>query len=251
MDRIRAEPGDTVNCSNCSATMDRLAFAGVYGPEVEVDICFACHVIWLDSFESLHLAPRGTLDLFRVLHEHSEDARHALAGRIVCPLCQRRLSLLQDIGKGGRFAYYSCPAGDGRLTPFSEFLKEKQFVRSLTPLEQERLKADVKNVQCSSCGAPVDLARGFQCGHCGSPITVLDSEAVEKTLRELEAAETRRSGDPVEKELRARALASMETMRTNPEDQWRHPMMRHKSSPTGSLGLDLLSASIAFLFSKL
>ena len=50
--------------------MDRLSMDGVYGPKIEVDLCYACHSLWLDKRESLHLSPRGTLDLFRVLHEH-------------------------------------------------------------------------------------------------------------------------------------------------------------------------------------
>jgi len=239
----------SLNCPNCSETMDRLAMDGVYGPEIEVDVCFSCHAIWLDKRESLQLSPRGTLDLFRVLHDHRDDSRHVLAGRIECPHCGRRLSLHQDIGKGGRFAYYACPAGDGRLTPFSEFLKEKEFVRALSPLEQNRLKAEVKNVQCSSCGAPVDLVRGFQCEHCASPITVLDADAVEKTLRELDAADARRSGDPEERELRARALASMETMRTHPEDRWEASELRRYR--VGGLSLDLLSASLGAIFGKM
>lgn len=223
---------------------------GVYGPKIEVDLCYGCHALWLDKRESLHLSPRGTLDLFKVLHEHRDDPRHALAGRIECPHCGRRLSLHQDIGKGGRFAYYACPAGDGRLTPFSEFLKEKQFVRALNPLEQERLKAEVKSVQCSSCGAPVDLARGFQCEHCGSPITVLDADAVEKTLRELDEAHARRTAlDPDEREMKARALASMENFRTHPEDRWeRSRMQRYRGSQT--IDLDVLISSISDLFGR-
>jgi len=244
-----------VNCPNCSAPMDRLALEGVYGPEIEVDLCFACHALWLDKRESLHLTPRGTLDLFRVLHEHRDDPRHALAGRIECPHCRRRLSLHHDIGKGGRFSYYACPAGEGRLTPFSEFLKEKEFVRALTPLEQQRLRAEIRTVQCSSCGAPVDLARGFQCSHCGSPITVLDADAVERTLQQLSDADQKRSVDAGEREMRARALASMESMRSHPEDRLNELAARHRASgrpfeTAGPLGLDLLLASIGFLFGK-
>ncbi len=246
---------DVVNCPNCSAPMGRLAMEGVYGPEIEVDLCFACHALWLDKRESLHLTPRGTLDLFRVLHEHRDDARHALAGRQACPHCGRRLSLHRDIGKGGRFTYYACPAGDGRLTPFSEFLKEKEFVRALTPLEQQRLRAEIRTVQCSSCGAPVDLASGFQCAHCGSPITVLDADAVERTLRQLESADQKRSIGVEERELRARAVASMESMRSHPDDRLNALAARHRVSvpsieSAGAIGLDLLMASIGFIFGK-
>jgi hypothetical protein len=227
--------------------MDPLAMEGVYGPAIELDVCFACHVLWLDQRESIHLSPRGTLDLFRVMHEHRDDPRHALGNRTRCPRCQAPLALVKDIGKGGRFSYYSCPRRHGRLTPFSEFLKEKQFVRGLSPAEQHRMRAEVKQVQCSGCGAPVDLLQGFECGHCGAPITVLDADAVEKTLRELDRADADRSGDPVEKEMRARALSSMEALRTDPGDG---PVGSSVGLGSGDLGVDLLSTSLHAIFGR-
>lgn len=230
--------------------MDHEALEGVYGPEIEVDLCFACHLLWFDKRESIHLTPRGTMDLFKVLHEHRDDPRHALGGRTVCPRCGVRLSLRRDIGKGGRFSYHACPAGHGRLTPFSEFLKEKQFVRELNPAEQSRLKAEVKRVQCSSCGAPVDVSKGFSCQHCGSALAVLDAEAVEKTLKQLAGADAQRSGEPAEKEMRARALASMEAMRTRPEDHFDSLSIGHRGSG-GLMDTDLLSASIGLIFGRL
>lgn len=238
-----------VNCPNCAAPMDRVGFSGVYGPEIEVDLCFACHVLWFDKRESIQLSPGGTLDLFRDLHEHRDDPRHALRGRTTCPRCGRRLSLQNDIGRAGRFSYYACPARHGRLTPFSEFLKEKQFVRELNPAEQSRLRAEVKRVQCSSCGAPVDLARGFACEHCASPLTVLDADAVEKTLRELKHADAQRSGDPAEKEMHARALSSMEALRTGPEDEWAR-MSSGRRRGGGLFDKDLLSASLGLIFGE-
>lgn len=219
---------------------------GVYGPGIEVDLCFACHLLWLDKRESLLLSPRGTLDLFMQLHEHRDDPRHALDGRLACPRCERRLSLSQDIGKSGRFSYYACPAGDGRLTPFSEFLKEKQFVRALNRIEKERLRAELTQVQCSRCGAPVDVVKGFECGHCGSPLTVLDADAVEKTLKELQAADHARSSEDIDAR-EARALSAMEMMRTHPDDYLSGSV--HRGLPrSGNLAVDLLTASIGFIF---
>jgi len=232
--------------------MDPLALDGIYGSDIEVDLCFACHVMWLDKRESIQLSPRGTLELFRVLQEHRDDARHSLKERLVCPHCRRRLALQRDIGKGGRFSYYACPLKHGRLTPFSEFLKEKQFVRALTVAEQQSVRAQIKNVQCSSCGAPVDVVKGFQCEHCGSPITVLDADAVAKALSELEAADQRRAElaavDPAVVEARARALAALETMRTDPEEQWKGIRVSRHSG--GGFTVDLLSQSIAMIFSR-
>ncbi len=73
-----------------------------------------------------------------------------------------------------------------------QFLREKNFVRSLTAGEVERLKAHVAQVRCSSCGAPVDLAHDAHCGYCRAPIAILDAEAVRRTLSELDAAERKR-----------------------------------------------------------
>lgn len=227
--------------------METVDFDGTYGNPIEVDICFACHVLWLDKRESLHLSPRGTMDLFKTLHDHRDDPRHALTSQSLCPRCSTPLALTHDRGKGGRFSYHSCPRRHGRLTPFSEFLKEKEFVRELTPAEKSRVRAEVTNVQCSSCGAPVDVNGGFTCDHCGSPLSVLDADAVERTLSRLQQEDAERAGDPVEKEMRARTLASMEAMRSHPEDQFHRyglASARHGSS----LGLDLLSASLSLLF---
>jgi len=233
--------------------MDRLALDGKLGADIEVDICFACHVLWLDKRESLQLSAGGTLELFRALNDHRDDQRHALRNAIVCPRCGGRLKLLHDIGKGGRFSYYRC-AQHGRLTPFSEFLKEKAFVRSLNPAEQQSLKAEIKQVQCSSCGAPVTLSEGFACGHCGSALTVLDPEAVSRTLAELSEADAARKSVPPEvAEARARATAAIETLRTRRPDERGGSMsfsITHSDGST-STGADLLSASINLLFRTL
>jgi len=229
--------------------MDRVEVSGLYSADIELDLCFGCHVVWLDDRESIQLAPKGTMDLFRVLHEHRDDPRHALGKKLACLRCRRRLSLSHDIGKAGRFSYYACPQKHGRLTPFSEFLKEKQFVRELSQMEQNKIRAELKHVQCSSCGAPIDLMQSFQCGHCGSPIAVLDADAVQKTLTQLEEADARRSGDPVAREKRVRALVAMETLRTTPENLWKHgPKVPVRS---GDTGVDLLTASIGALISRL
>ncbi|MEM7417890.1 MAG: zf-TFIIB domain-containing protein [Gemmatimonadota bacterium] len=236
-----------MNCPNCTTEMETVAFDGTYGNPIDVDICWACHVLWLDKRESLHLSPRGTLDLFHKVHEHRDDPRHTLTAPSQCPRCPSRLKLTHDRGKGGRFSYHSCDGCRGRLTPFSEFLKEKEFVRELTPAEKSQVAAELKSVQCSSCGAPVDVTGGFSCDHCGSPIAVLDAEAVERTLSKLHTENAERSGDPVEKEMRARVLASMETMRSHPDDHLRGNAFRRAP---GGLGVDLLSASLSMLFSR-
>ena len=230
--------------------MEQQALEGKLGVDIEVDICFGCHVLWLDKRESIQLSPGGTLDLFRALNDHRDDPRHAIRDSNRCPRCAAPLKLMNDIGKGGRFSYYRCPT-HGRLTPFSEFLKEKQFVRTLNPVEQQQLKAEVKQVQCSSCGAPVQLSEGFACGHCGSALTVLDREAVSRTLKELDEADAARKAiSPEAAEARARATAAMENLRRERPDPYDRDSFTISIGRGGksSTGADLLSASINMLF---
>lgn len=44
-------------------------------------------------------------------------------------------------------------------------------------------------VNCSNCGAPVDLARGSGCGHCGSPLSMLDVQQTERLIAQLRQAD--------------------------------------------------------------
>jgi hypothetical protein len=114
------------------------------------------------------------------------------------------------VGKAGRFTYYRCPQDHGRLTPFSEFLREKQFVRSLSPAELARVRAELKTVRCSGCGAPIDLERESNCGFCRAPIAILDPDAVERAVAMWSEAEARRTRPTREK--LAEALSDMQAM---------------------------------------
>jgi hypothetical protein len=81
----------------------------------------------------------------------------------------------------------------GRFTPFVQFLREKDFIRPLSPAELERLRQTIRVVQCSSCGAPVDLEKDTACPYCRAPIAILDPDAVNATVRALQSAETKRT----------------------------------------------------------
>ena len=61
------------------------------------------------------------------------------------------------------------------------------------------LKAKVQIVQCSNCGAPLDLQHDSACRYCGSPISILDPDAVAKTVAQLGQAQARLSTVDVDK----------------------------------------------------
>jgi hypothetical protein len=197
----------TTNCPNCAQPMESHRFDRHGSGAVAIDLCYPCHVIWFDQSESVQLAPDGVIELFREIHRHDKAERRPLDARLGCPRCRARLARTSDLSKSGPFTYYRCTAGHGRLTPFFQFLREKQFVRLLNPTEIAQVRAEIRQVQCSSCGAPVDLERGASCTHCGAPLAVLDADAVEKAVRMYSKVAAKRTPDP---DSVARAFREME-----------------------------------------
>lgn len=199
------------------------------GGAIALDFCFACQLIWFDAFESQQLSPGGILDVFKTLHEERAATRNALPALLACPRCQSRLALTHDLQHTTHFTYFRCEFGHGRLTPFFQFLLEKNFVRPVTGAELAALKAKVKTVQCSNCGAPLDLEHDSACRYCGSPISILDPDAVATTVRQLGAAQTRLNTVDIDK------LAAALTM-TPPRDD-----------STPALVADLVAGGLAII----
>jgi hypothetical protein len=165
--------------------------------EVVLDLCFSCHGIWFDEFESGQITPGGVIALFKLIHEHGDATRLPLRDPLSCPRCGDRLLHGLDVAHpGGRFNYHRCLQKHGRFTTFAQFMIEKGFVRQLTATEIDRLAAKVGSVRCTGCGAPVDIRRDHACGHCRAPIAILDPEAVEQALARYRHAEIRRTAPP-------------------------------------------------------
>ena len=168
------------------------------GGTVTIDLCSPCQALWLDAFESVQLTPGAVVALFGAIHAARPDTRRPLPASLPCPRCNERLVLTHDQTTTAHFTYYRCPYRHGRLTPFVQFLREKSFVRVLPPAELEELKAHVRVIHCSSCGAPVDLEADTACPFCRAPIVALDPHAVETALARYRAAEDQRTRiDPV------------------------------------------------------
>jgi hypothetical protein len=179
------------HCPGCGEPMRREAFERNPFGAVDLDICFACQAIWFDHYESSQLTPGATIELFRRIHALSPDRARPVPEHARCPICRKGLLLTHDIQRTNRFMYHRCPDWHGRFVTFFHFLREKQFVRSLSNAEIERLKVTVKQVRCSSCGAPVAIERDAACSHCRAPLSILDANAVGRTLAELGEKERR------------------------------------------------------------
>ena len=153
---------------------------------IEITACAACNLFWFDKAESIRLTPKAVLELFQYIGK-AGTARKPLATTFSCPLCTTALALTQDLQRTTRFTYWRCRNDHGRLTTFHQFLREKNFIRAPSPAELAKLRATVRQIACSQCGAPVDLANDSACKHCGAAVALIDPEGVAKALRELSA----------------------------------------------------------------
>ena len=179
--------------------------------EVEVDLCEPCQSLWFDGRENLQLTAGATLAIFRSIGEHVKKPQLHDAELVKCPRCNARLRRTQDLQRATRFEYFRCPNSHGRLITFFDFLKEKDFIRPLTPQQINELRRNVQIINCSNCGAPIDLVKTSACGHCKSPLSMLDMNQAERLVAQLQAADSRpRTIDPALPLALAKAKADVE-----------------------------------------
>jgi hypothetical protein len=126
--------------------------------------------------------------LFRLLHDHRGDASTPMAARLACPRCTGALTEGFDIVKHGRYITFRCGKQHGRFSPFSSFMVEKGFVRHLTRPEIDDIAQRVAVINCTGCGAPVDVRKQYACTHCRSALSLLDPQAVAKAMQGYGAA---------------------------------------------------------------
>ena len=101
-----------------------------------------------------------------------------------------------------RFEYLRCPDGHGRWTTFYSFLREKDYIRPLSPAQIAELRQSVQMLNCSNCGAPIDLTTSTSCDRCASPVSMLDMARARQLIAALQGAD--RTGTPVEPALALR-----------------------------------------------
>jgi hypothetical protein len=182
-----------LDCPGCDQPMQRRTLDAHYGRTVDLDLCHGCGLIWFDRQESIALTPGAVLKVFAALDERREQRHPLERDGMHCPRCRQRLTATVDRQRATLFSYWRCAADDGRLTTFFDFLREKNFVRPLSPERLAELRRYAPSVNCSACGAPIDLARESACGHCQAPLSMLDPDQVHAVVRELQQAETRRT----------------------------------------------------------
>jgi hypothetical protein len=193
--------------------MTALTLDGHLGTKVDLDLCAACQVIWFDRLESLRLSPGATLSLFRTIGERKQTSPPPLGDPLKCPRCDLRLLLTNDRQRNTPFRYRRCAREHGRLITFFDFLREKDFVRPLSARQIAELRASVQTVNCSNCGAPIDLTQASACAHCSTPLSMLDLNQIEVMAAHLRRAdEASRTIDPMLPERMKREKEAVESL---------------------------------------
>jgi len=185
-----------MNCPNCSTQMTRMTLDAHLSVPIEIDLCTACQAFWFDKYESLKLSAGSTLQLMKLIGEHSALRPALISNLLRCPRCSENLQLTNDIQRATRFSYWRCGSEHGKFIRFLDFLKEKNFIAPMPHADIEELKKNVRTVNCSNCGAPIDLTMSSACSHCGSAISMLDMDQARKTLAQLQKAAEPRPIDP-------------------------------------------------------
>jgi hypothetical protein len=166
------------------------------GTPITVDVCLPCQVFWFDTHNSLNLAPGAVLKLFQIIGQQALTPGSAITNEPLCPRCNIQLVLTHDFQRNTKFQYLRCPSDHGHLITFVDFLREKDFIRPLSPQQIVELRQSVPSVNCSNCGAPIDLAKNSTCPHCGAPLSMLDLKRAGALVAELQAAAQPKPIDP-------------------------------------------------------
>jgi hypothetical protein len=174
-------------CPNCHESMTPHAYEafGTLRP-IEINACAPCNLFWFDKSESMRLTPKAVLELFQYIGR-AGSPRATLSSNVNCPRCAVALASAHDLQRTTRFTYWRCRSDHGQLITFHQFLRAKNFIRAPSPAEFAKLRATVRQIACSQCGAPIDLAKDSACSHCGAAVALIDSEGVAKALRDLSA----------------------------------------------------------------
>src|SRR5438552_3194431 len=184
-----------MTCPGCASAMTPLILEGRLDTKVDIDLCGDCRGFWFDHYESLRLSAGATLKLFTLMATPGTAGR-PLPPTMRCPRCSDRLTVTHDMQNSTRFQYWQCPQSHGRFITFLEFLREKDFIRPLTPQQIAELRQNVQTVNCSNCGGPIDLAKESVCPHCGSALSMLDMKQMERMVAHLKEVELPRPVDP-------------------------------------------------------
>jgi uncharacterized protein YbaR (Trm112 family) len=176
-----------IDCPNCAKPMVSLSLSTTIGMAVEAGECADCALLWFDGGSASRLAPASVLQVFQAIGTGGSGSGAPLRAEFACPRCRSPLAFVHDLQRNTRFTHWRCASDRGELVAFTQFLREKNFIRTPSAEELEKLRRDVRQITCSQCGAPIDLQKDSACPFCHAPIALVDSEGIAAAVRDLRA----------------------------------------------------------------
>lgn len=176
--------------------MIAMALEARLGKQITIDVCVGCQAFWFDQFESLQLSAGSTLKLMKFIGEHPAPRKPSLPAMLRCPRCGTALRLAHNMQRNMPFTYWRCASDEGHFISFFDFLKEKNFIHPLSAEQVKELRQNVQFVNCSNCGASINLESNIACPYCHSPISMLDMKQPERMLEQLKQAAEPKPLDP-------------------------------------------------------
>jgi hypothetical protein len=175
-------------CPNCAKAMVSLSLTTTIGMPVEAGDCADCRLLWFDAGSDSRLAPASVLQVFQAIGTSATGSGVPLRAEFDCPRCRGPLVFVHDLQRTTRFTHWRCTSDHGELVAFTQFLREKNFIRAPSADELEKLRRDIREITCSQCGAPIDLQKDSACPFCHAPIALIDSEGIAAAVRDLRAS---------------------------------------------------------------
>jgi hypothetical protein len=185
-----------MKCPGCATEMTAMTLEARLRAQVTIDVCAGCQAFWFDHFDSLQLSAGSTLKLMKFIGEHSSPAKPSLPDPLRCPRCATTLRLAHNMQRNMPFTYWQCGNEDGHFIGFFEFLKEKNFIHPLSAEQIKELRQNIQFVNCSNCGASINLESNSVCPYCHSPISMLDMRQPQQMIEQLKKAAEPRPMDP-------------------------------------------------------
>ena len=240
-----------LHCPACHSEMATEHFPTHYGHmgDTELDLCHRCNAIWFDKMEHLALSPSGVIQLLKLMQDRHTGDRAVLPQRLDCTRCGGALRRSRRLAKQVPYEVFECPAGHGHFITYYEFLREKNMVRPLGGQKLRDLRRHVKQVNCSNCGAPIDLSLGTGCQHCKAPLAILDADAMTDTLTRL-ASEAERKSSPDAGQIQVQLMMDkLSTESVYKAMDAKYGQRHHTgTSLSGDLLFDMAGGLIAWLF---
>ena len=161
--------------------MARLALAGHYGRQVELDLCDDCDLVWFDLTETAHLTGGGLLELIGEMAKAYALPHQPLRDGAGCPRCSGRLKTVHNRSRWGRSLQLECLRRHGAYQSFAQFLQEKGLLRPMSRLDRSVLLRDRGRIDCVNCGAAVGVDDAL-CPYCRSVPSLLDVARLARAL---------------------------------------------------------------------